>query len=320
MELDRRSMMGLGLAGAAAAAAPLAAAPASDAVKAREMDVWPQGPPGGQKVTVRQGVIERSKTPGLHDRAVIGITRPTLTVYQPANPDGSAVLIMPGGGYQRVVIDKEGEETARALAVHGITAAVLLYRLPGDGWEAGIDAPLQDAQRSLRLLRNGVAAGALDPSRIGVLGFSAGGHLAAAAATRQDVVYQPVDGADRGSVRPDFACLMYAAVGMRVPRPANGVQSAVPARPALTDAVTKTTTPCFLVHAADDPAVPVEDSLRMFAALKAAGVPAEMHIFQEGGHGFGVRMAAGKPAEVWPDLFARWGARANFFRRVAMAR
>lgn len=277
-----------------------------------ELDVWRGAPPGGEAVTVKQTVVERSTTPGQHDRALIGITHPTLTVYKPEKPDGSAVLILPGGAYLRVVIDKEGEETARRLNERGITAAVLLYRLPADGWAAARDAPLQDAQRALRLLRSG-AAGPLDPARIGVLGFSAGGDLAAALALRADgITYEPTDQADRVAARPDFSVLMYPALNMSV-KPPDG-KAPIPARAPIESFVNAASPPCFIVHAADDASVSVDLSLRMFSALKAANVPAEMHVFSAGGHGFGVRLAAGKPVDVWPDLLVRWGQHHQFFK------
>jgi acetyl esterase/lipase/lysophospholipase L1-like esterase len=298
---------------------PLASHLASKAPPSRvnaphEYHVWRGAPPGAEGVTVKQSVIERSTSPSFHDRALINITTPTVTIYKPEKPDGSAVLIIPGGAYLRVVIDKEGEDTARRLNAHGITAAVLVYRLPGDGWAAGRDAPLQDAQRAMRLLRSGIA-GALDNSRIGVLGFSAGGDLAAALSLRHDAkLYEPFDQADVLSARPDFTVLMYAAVDMplRMPNGAPPIEPSV----RLETLVNSATPPTFIVHAADDPAVDVSKSLQMFATLKAAKVPAEMHIFEEGGHGFGVRQAAGKPAEAWPELLVRWGVQHRFFTDV----
>src|SRR5262249_30532082 len=156
----------------AASAAPPVSQP-------KTVDVWPGPPPGGSKVTVEESIIARSKDPKHPDRAVIHVRHPTLKLFRPAHPDGSVVLVIPGGGYQRVVLDKEGDETAQRLAAAGVTAAVLIYRLPEDGWDADRDVSLQDAQRALRLLRCGKLAPGLDAKRIGVLGFSAGGHLAA---------------------------------------------------------------------------------------------------------------------------------------------
>ena len=297
------SFLGASVTGARSSAAERAPAPP------REIAIWPGSPPGGAAVQVEETIVERSTTPGLHDRVLMGIRRPRLSVYAPAKPDGSAVLILPGGAYQRVAIDKEGDETARRLSARGITAAVLFYRLPGDGWAAARDAPLQDAQRAIRLLRAG-AAGPLDTARIGVLGFSAGGDLAANLSLRPDApTYEAVDSADRLSTRPDFAGFVYPGLHT-LPAPDGKAVS-------LESLVNPATPPCFILHAADDQSVPVAGSLSFFSALKAANVPVEMHIFDEGGHGFGIRLVAGKPAEAWPDLFLRWGAQHHFFRGVS---
>lgn len=288
-----------------------AQAPPASALLPLQINIWRGLTPGGEKVTVNPTVLERSKTPELHNRALLGITEPTLTVYRPAKPDGSSVLILPGGAYLRIAIDKEGEEAARRLNEHGITAAVLAYRLPADGWTAGRDAPLQDAQRALRLLRSGIA-GPLDPARMGVLGFSAGGDLAAALTLRHDAaLYERTDQSDLVSARPDFTVLIYPALNMAV-TPTDGGPS-LPAQVQLASLVTSAAPPCFIVHAADDALVPVEQSLELFAALRAARVPAEMHIFGEGGHGFGVRFSAGQPVEAWPSLLVRWGQARRFF-------
>jgi acetyl esterase/lipase len=324
MRTDRRTVLCAGAAAVAAAfgrpAAAAAQAPPAPGrpagpqapvpAGARIFRVWPGAAPGGERVTVKPTITERSTDPALHDRIWMGVTDPSLTVYVPAKPDGSAVLVIPGGAYQRVVIDKEGEDSARMLNASGITAAVLTYRLPGDGWAAGLDAPLQDAQRAMRLLRSGIA-GTLDPNRIGVMGYSAGGDLAASVTLCPDVkTYDPVDDADKLSARPSFAALMYAAVDMPGRRP-DGTMGGrdVP----LMTRINASTPPCFLIHAADDGSVPVETSLRVFAALKGAKVPAELHVFEEGGHGFGVRLTAGKPVQAWPQLFVAWGARHGFF-------
>lgn len=288
------------------------------AIDGKRINLWPASPPGNEKVDVKPEVIDRSTTPGFHDRAVLGVTQPTLTIFRPANADGSAVLVIPGGGYQRVVLDKEGDETARRLNEHGITAAVLIYRLPGDGWAAGRDAPLQDAQRALRLLRSGVA-GSTDPSRIGVLGFSAGGDLAAALSYRHEKpTYAPLDEADRNSLRPDFAVLVYPALNW--PVQIKGTPEASPPGVTIESFVNASAPPSIILHSADDGAVPVDRSLSIFTALHAVKVPAELHVFEEGGHGFGVRRAAGKPVEVWTDLVVKWGVSHQYFRSEAKGR
>ncbi|HEX5008299.1 MAG TPA: alpha/beta hydrolase, partial [Hyphomonadaceae bacterium] len=276
--------------------------------------VWPENPPGGEAVTATEGIIERSVDPAVHDRAVLHVRTPTLKVFHPARPNGAAVLICPGGAYQRVVLDKEGDELAIRLAQAGIVAAVLVYRLPLDGWAAGWQAPLQDAQRAMKMLRSGFAAQGVDPKRVGVLGFSAGGHLAAALTlVGAAPAYPPADAIDAASSAPDFSALIYAAYLGGQGSPALAESPAGPA-PDLVAQVDARTPPVFLVHAADDRSVPVEGSLRMHSALQAAGVSSELHVFPDGGHGFGIAGAKGKEAEHWPEMFLAWGRKQNFFR------
>lgn len=294
MILTRR----LALAGAAALGG--CATLGAPSVSVETFDLWPGGPAGSEGVSAKEEIIERSKDPAHPDRAVIHVRRPTLKVFTPARPDGSAGLVIPGGGYQRVVLDKEGDETALRLAQAGVTAGVLVYRLPEDGWAEGWRAPLQDAQRAMRIMR---ARPGVDVKRAGVLGFSAGGHLAAALAML----------ADEPDARPDFAGLIYAAYldGTGSKALTLGPSGPVPDLIAKVGAATQ---PMFLLHAADDATVKVESSLRMYAALKAAGVPTELHVFPEGGHGFGIARAQGKPVAVWPELFLAWGRARGVFR------
>jgi acetyl esterase/lipase len=149
--------------------------PAPPTDPAEVLPLWPGDPPGAAGVTAVETVLERGDGQGPRDRAVTHTRKPTLTVFRPAKPNGAAVVLMPGGGYERVVVDKEGFETARWLADRGYTCFVLLYRLPGDGWGAGPDAPLQDAQRAVRLVRSRAAAIGFNPARVAIMGFSAGG-------------------------------------------------------------------------------------------------------------------------------------------------
>lgn len=274
--------------------------------------LWPEGKvPGAAGVTTRRLVLERG-SPAAHDRAIMHVSQPLLEVFRPAVPNGSAMIVAPGGGYVRLAIDKEGAGAARRLNEAGITAFVLNYRLPGDGWAAGYDAPLQDMQRAVRLVRARAAEWALDAKRIGVMGFSAGGHLAAACLTRyDDAVYAPVDTTDQTSARPDFVCLGYALMSVGSGRDQYPGPDAEAKQP-LNERVRSGMAPTFLVHAADDRTVPVGHSLAMFAALKAAEVPAEMHIYQEGGHGFGFTLPADRPASRWPDAFEAWARRSGF--------
>lgn len=262
------------------------------------------------------------KTSGFQDRFVTGIAEPLMTVFRPAKPNGGAVLIAPGGGYIRVVIDKEGFEVGHRLAAAGVTCFVLRYRLPAEGWDRPADVPLQDAQRAIRLIRAGVAKWKIDPARVCAMGFSAGGHVMASLATRHGAqVYAPVDAADRLSARPDLSALMYPVIDMARPFAHPGSREALlgaeptPAQEAAYSPhrhVDATTPPTFMVHAWDDPSVPTENSLNYLAALRAAKIPAEAHIFEEGGHGFGIGLAKGKPAAAWPDLCLAWSARRGF--------
>jgi len=279
--------------------------------------LWPGGTPGAGRVTVRETFTERAPGGPLRDRIVEHVTRPTLTLFRArGTPNGVTLLIVPGGGYVRVVIDKEGFETAEWFAARGFECAVLRYRLPADGWEAGADAPVHDALRALRLLR---AQGGGAPNggsfRLGVIGFSAGGHVVARVITEPGIAYSRVDAADDRPARADFAVLMYpviATTGATAHRGsadqllAAGVAPGELGRYAPPLHVNAGVTPTLLVHAADDDSVPVDNSLQMFAALRGAGVRSELHVFDRGGHGFGLRGVAGKDIAAWPMLVRNW--------------
>ncbi|TFI58813.1 alpha/beta hydrolase [Sphingomonas parva] len=279
------------------------------------IELWPKGRiPGSVGVSTRRLVLERG-SPAAHDRAVMRVSRPILEVFRPARPNGAAMIVLPGGGYVRLAVDKEGAGGARYLTGEGVTAFVLHYRLPADGWAAGYDAPLQDVQRAVRLVRANAARWGIDPSRIGVMGFSAGGHLAAASLTRYDAsVYDPLDSADRLSARPDMAVLGYAVMNIGA-RPGRAVQASAEAARALNERVRSGLAPTFVFHAADDRTVPVANSLALYAALAAAAVPAELHVYQEGGHGFGFSLASDRPASRWPQDWQAWARRLGFLGR-----
>lgn len=291
--------------------------PKSDS--AEIIELWPAGPPGGEAVTVVETITERGDPAGLRDRALTHTRKPTLVVFRPKVPNGAAVMLIPGGGYERVVLDKEGYETARWLGERGYTAFVLFYRLPGDGWEAGPDAPLQDAQRGIRLVRARAAAMGFSPDRLAIMGFSAGGHLAASLTTRFSAhVYPRIDAADDLSARPSLSALIYPVITMDAAFTHGGSRrqllgaSPTPSQVELYSSekqVTADLPPVFLLHAADDGAVPVNNTLAMFSALKAKAIPTEMHVFEEGGHGFGLRGVTGKPVSAWPDLFETFARR-----------
>lgn len=324
MTLDRRSLLTTGLVAALTARAgaqtpPPVAVGAKPAVlpdPGETIDLWPGGAPDAPARALTETVIERSTDPSFNDRAVLGISRPRLAVFRPERPNGAAVLLMPGGGYKWVVVDKEGYELARWLAARGFTAFVLFYRLPGEGWASGPDTPLIDAQRAMRLIRHRAADFALEPQRVAAMGFSAGGHVCASLSTRFAVpVYQPVDAADALSAKPLCAALLYPVISMDRTiahpgsralllgaRPSPGQEAAwSPDQTVPADAP-----PHFLLHAEDDDAVPVANTLRLRDALIARGVRAETHLFAQGGHGFGLRKAAGLPVAVWPELWRGW--------------
>ena len=278
--------------------------------------LWPKGTPGAQQVTAKQILSERAPEGSLRDRIAEHVTRPLMTLFHArGKPNGITLLIVPGGAYVRVVIDKEGFESAEWFAQRGFDCAVLRYRMPADGWAAGPDAPVHDAMRALRLLRSQQGATPVTGRRFGVIGFSAGGHLTARLITEPALAYPPQDEADGLSARPDFAVLMYPVIAMNGTAVHSGsAKQLLAAGVAAGDLdryspnlhVDLHTPPTLLVHAADDDSVPVENSLLMFAALRAAGVRSELHVFDRGGHGFGMRGVAGIDASAWPQLVETW--------------
>ena len=310
--LDRRQLL---LAGTLAATLSGANAASLTEADGNTVDLWPGGVPGADRVTVIETVEE--PTPGAlpRDRSVWKVTKPTITVFEPrGTANGITWLVIAGGGYRRVVIDREGFDTAAWLTERGFGAAVLRYRLPGDGWASGPDAPVHDGIRALRWLR--VNAGA-HGKRLGVIGFSAGGHLAARLITEPELDFPAHDALDATKVRPDFAVLMYPVILTtgEFAHPGSA-QRLIMAGVAPTDLalarftplqrVNASTPPTMLVHAADDKTVPLENSLRMYDALRAAGVSSELHVFENGGHGFGMRNLTGKTAAAWPTLMQNW--------------
>ena len=286
--------------------------------------LWPQGVPGGVPDGLTETVVERDNPYGLLDRAAHHVTAPSLTLFRPETPDGSAILIIPGGGYRWVVMDKEGFEGARHFAGAGAAVYVLRYRLPHQGWAAGPETPLQDAQRAMRLIRARAADDGVDPARVMVMGFSAGGHLAGLLAARFDApVYEPIDTADTGSARPDAAALIYPVATFTNPYAHQGSRTNMLGESpsevdiaawSLENLVRPDMPPVFLMHAADDAAVPVENAIVLHSALRAEGVPVALHVFEAGGHGFGLRGIEATPLAVWPELLLEWGRDKGIFR------
>lgn len=331
--MDRRTVLGLGAAALTAMAARAETMKADGSLSTDPTEIlplWPATPPGGEGLSLTAEIVERSTdTNAFHDRFVHKVGTPLLTVFRPERPDGSAIVLAPGGGYVRTVIDKEAFESARRFNASGVTVFVLRYRLPGEGWKQAADVPLQDAQRAMRLVRAHAAHYGLDPARVGILGFSAGGHVAASLATRHaEKVYEPIDAADQLDARPAFVGLMYPVITMSDVAHTGSRSTLLGANPSpevvakysCEKQVTATTPPTWLCYAADDPAVPpIGNALAMYQALFAAKIPTELHAFQEGAHGFGIKGAQGKPAFVWPDLFLHWGARGGWFKDPSAA-
>ncbi|MCW0199713.1 alpha/beta hydrolase [Sphingopyxis sp.] len=319
MTLGRRDLLAAGL------ALPLASAAATEAKKGwtRPAGVAPDAsiplwPDDHLRVPVglAERVVQRSDDPQASDRMLEHIVRPRLDIFRPANPNGAAMILAPGGGYRYVVIDKEGYELARWLAARGVTAYVLFYRLPGDGWADGADVPLADAQRAVRLVRSRAGADGIDPTRVAFGGFSAGGHVATSLLTRFDAsVYEAVGAADTLPARPDALAGIYPVVSMDPaiahPGSREKLLGAAPdaARAALYSPDRKARPdqpPLFLLHAEDDDTVTAENSVRLRAATRAVGTPCESHFFEHGKHGFGLMKTAGLPVAIWPDLLWNW--------------
>ncbi len=263
-------------------------------------------------------LLERGKN-GKHDRTLKQISNPRLRVFLPLTPDANrpACIICPGGGYSFLTIDNEGEAVARMLNENGVAGFVLLSRLP-DGVlppDGSMPAPIADIQRAIRILRANADQWNIDPNRIGVVGFSAGGHVASTAATQFDAGNpSDADSIARASSRPDFAALLYPVISMHDPIAHIGsrhnlmgmqASSADEDRFSADLHITAATPPLFLMHAEDDHTVPVENSLRVAEAASKAHVPCELVLFKTGGHGFGLGIHGGEPT-AWPKLFIQW--------------
>lgn len=283
-----------------------------------ERPLWPVGafPLSGGPETV----VDRSRVPGVPDRAVGAVAWPTLTFFLPGSGfpgPRPCVLICPGGGYEKVVIDKEGHAIARWLNGLGVAAAVLKYRMPrGDGMPADPPWPLQDALRAMGYLRSEAGPLGIDPGRIGILGASAGGHLASTVATHWRAGNPAADDpVERVSSRPDFQILLYPVItlgdeavthrGSRKALLGDNPPPDLIRKYSSETQVTAATPPAFIVHARNDSAVPLENSLRYQSALRAHGVACRLLVLDQGGHGFGLGTRGGAPA-AWPDACARW--------------
>jgi len=267
------------------------------------MSLWPEGVPGAKEIGAEV----------VADGKISNVSEPTITVYPPASgkANGAAVIICPGGGYGRLSMMHEGQQYAAWLSTLGVTSFVLKYRMS----QFGHPAPLQDVLRAVRLVRSRATQLGLNPARIGVMGSSAGGHLAASAGTLFDHPLGRTGAAlDAVSARPDFMMLMYPVITMEGPAAhagsRTGLLGAAPTVQAVRlmsveQQVSAATPPTLLVHTQADKSVPAENSILFYQALTRAGVPAEMYLFEQGGHGIGLRLGLGTASE-WPRRAEEW--------------
>jgi acetyl esterase/lipase len=278
-------------------------------LNATRVPVWP-GPPPGATDYVSQD-LPQDWSPVF----VRNVASPDLHVFRPARSNGHALLVLPGGAYWFVSVANEGVDLAQRMNALGYTVFVLTYRLPGEGWKMRSDVPLQDAQRAMRVIRANAQAYGIHADKVTVLGFSAGGHLAATLATQHaEHSYEPVDTVDALSARPMAAGLVYPVVTMdakwthqksRELLLGDTPSAAQVERRSAERHVDANTPPTFLIHALDDEAVPVENSLQFLRAMREARRSVEAHFLQEGGHAFGVGRP-GTPSEQWIPLFSSW--------------
>ena len=277
-----------------------------DTANIANVRLWPGVAPGSENAPQQ----EKYSVYGSQGHRVFwNIATPMMTAFYATRPNGAAILIIPGGGYRQLYFDGPGLDVARWFNTQGVDAFILKYRLPGEGHVRGYTVSLQDAQRALRLIRSGVlsehAGHKVDPSRIGVMGFSAGGHLSVVLGIYYgEKVYDPVDDADAQSARPDFMILGYPALGMPPADSSEREKVRMYQKYYVEDRVSPSTPPAFIYHGDDDSSVPYIVSVRLADSLKREGVPVELHIFHGAGHGFGW-YDKGEEAAL-PDLCAAW--------------
>ena len=269
------------------------------------VDLWPGKPPGDLGIAGEERWLELKvggkayEVGGKPTKWLTNVSKPALLVYRPPKEKdtGASMIICPGGGYHNLGWDVEGEEVAAWLNSLGMTGLLLKYRCPRrPGDEKGVPplGPLKDAQRAVSLARSRAADWGLDPKRIGMIGFSAGGHLVGATATNfENRAYEPLDEVDKASCRPDFGIPLYSGyfkVGDGL-SPTIRTPAGIP--------------PLFIVHAADDAISDAEHSVTFYLAMKRAGAPAELHVYATGGHGFAVRKV-GHPCDAWTESCVAW--------------
>ncbi|MCL6219590.1 alpha/beta hydrolase [Zunongwangia pacifica] len=279
----------------------------------KTLALWPEGKMPNKQKSDEKEVINKGDI-----RWITKVQTPTLEIYIPpkASANGQAVLVCPGGGYAGLAYDWEGTEIAKYLNSKGIAAGVLKYRLPGSASvKENFKAPLQDAQRGIRMLRANASAWNIDKKKLGVMGFSAGGHLASTLGTHfQEAFYSAIDETDSEEIRPDFMILIYPVISMDTKITHQGSRDnllgdhpteALEKQFSNDLQVTANTPKTFILHASDDDTVPVENSLRMYKALQEHDVETEMHIYPTGGHGFS--LANGMYyLQSWSDRLTDW--------------
>lgn len=304
--IDRRRFVSttaaLGVAGSLASTATHAHTP-------EEIALWPGTPPGRSTVHGPEKIGESGTGKG----AVSNISHPRLRVYRPLKPNGVAVVLCGGGGYFRIQLQKESTPVALWLQSRGYTAFDLIYRLPGDGSEPV--APFADAQRAMKIVRTRASEFGVRADRIGILGFSAGGHLAGFTALQpQRTLYEGGDAFEAASARPDFAALLFPVVSMRPPftttrtrREIIGTDPSAEVQEAwsLDSYAGNNAPPIIQFSAADDPITPPGHNIALYQALAAANAHPEMHIFASGGHGWGLG-TQDQPLSQWPAIFETW--------------
>jgi acetyl esterase/lipase len=286
------------------ATSPLASALAAP-FDGNDQPLWPDIPPGGGGPVGAR--VEN------HHGDISHIAMPSLRMLRPDKPNGTAVLIAAGGGYRFISERHEAGAAAKWLVERGITAFILTYRLPGEGWQVGPLAPLQDAQRALRLIRAQAKPLGLDEGRIGCMGFSAGGHLMGMLATRfQQQSYSAINSADQFSPRPDFAVLAYPVITLKAPYDHTWTRHQLVGHKPSDQAVSQWSVdtgvkpndpPFFIVHAKDDPVANFENALLMQRACQKASVPVELITLETGGHGFAM---GAKERVVWTPALEAW--------------
>jgi acetyl esterase/lipase len=274
-----------------------------------EILLWPGNPPGGGGVTGP----EKLGDTGAGFGALSNISTPRMRVYRPAKANGAAVVVCGGGGYFRIQLWKESTPIARWLQEKGFTVFELIYRLPNDGWDASV--PFMDAQRAMKIARTRAAEFGVDPQQIGIMGFSAGGHLAGFTALQpQRALYAGADKYEKVSARPDFSVLLFPVVSLRKPydttrtrRELIGETPSAEAENAwsLDTYASADAPPTIIFASSDDKTAPPGHGIMLYEKLNGAGASAELHLFRDGGHGWGL----GRPEQVlsqWPDMFVKW--------------